>query len=1156
MKTSYKISLVVLAALALTVSGQAVQLLQNTGFESWVSNGPGGPPDNWRITNADSSSATQATSPVHGGSYSVNFTWISPTQAICELLSDPVAVIGDSVYSCSLYYYDNDIAGRATIFFRWSTGTTNYYGSYTSDSPNWTRWGWYATAPTAATSVQVGLRFYDIAANWDGNATIYIDDFELFGPSAGAGNQPPTISQVFRYPYPNVYVESNTTVRATIVDDHVIAKDSLYIQTTPLTFTPVYHDSIVGDYYWYTIGPKPAGTLVEYYVVAIDDSSARSQSGTYSYTVQDSSAPSTPITTIQFNNTTPGTGDTCYPSPYQGNTLNVIGVVSGIPQGTRRDFYIQDCDSALWRGIFVYQNSYTASIGQKVRVRGVVNEYYGMTEIGNVQSVSLISSGNPICTTQVTSDQVRSACNPTSESFEGMLVKLLNAVCVVAPDSFGVAWVKTPGAVDSCAVDDDDYRLGGSQPAPLVLGQEYTLIVGHVSYSHGSYSVNPRFASDVIPASDSCAPADSIYNIEFTFNQGSDSSCFISPEEGNLVNICGIVTAVAQDTSFPYIHGFYVQDDYNPGGGATWTGIYVYDFTAGTDTVHPAIGDKIELTGKVKEYYGWTEIDSLVSYRILASGQPLPETTDVRIIDLINGCNFGAEAFENILVKIDSVTVLSGSPITGKWWIKDNSTTDSIPMDNDLWVYGADQPNPAPSQGARYLSVVGVIKWEGRSGYDNEYMLLPRKASDYVPLVIPQANLVSAWSIDNTHVMALFDRAMQEASAEIPSNYQLRSGITVSAAELDLTTRRRVLLTTGTQGNGIGDTLITQGVIDSTGIPMINPDSVRFWQGFTPISMIQTPNSFDSTAPSPMVNEVVTVKGVFIADTSSYYPNNFYIRDNSGDYFNGILIYMPAPQSWLGSYWPAIGDTTVVTAQVREYFGETELDYLGTYRNVYLVGQGGSPAPSYQTTNAGDFRYNAPALNNERFEGSLVKLCDSLLVGVPGVPDAYSHYLFSLTTGDTISIEGEAAHRSYTVPPTGSTVAGITGVVRWRRNAWRLVPRSDADLNTGYDCGGGAPCEYLPGDINGDGNRIGGDVTFGVRYFKGIGGPPPDSCYMDSTGGYLYVAGDVNGNCEFRGSDITRLVAYFKGNATLSYCHFFPPPIIRPSPFREIESSK
>jgi hypothetical protein len=88
-------------------------------------------------------------------------------------------------------------------------------------------------------------------------------------------------------------------------------------------------------------------------------------------------------------------------------------------------------------------------------------------------------------------------------------------------------------------------------------------------------------------------------------------------------------------------------------------------------------------------------------------------------------------------------------------------------------------------------------------------------------------------------------------------------------------------------------------------------------------------------------------------------------------------------------------------------------------------------------------------------------------------------------------------------------------------------------------------CAYMSGDINGDDQRIGGDVTFGVRYFKGTGGVPPDSCYMDSTHAYMYVSGDVNGNCEFRGSDITRLVAFFKGSAQLSYCHFFPPPVLK-----------
>jgi hypothetical protein len=91
----------------------------------------------------------------------------------------------------------------------------------------------------------------------------------------------------------------------------------------------------------------------------------------------------------------------------------------------------------------------------------------------------------------------------------------------------------------------------------------------------------------------------------------------------------------------------------------------------------------------------------------------------------------------------------------------------------------------------------------------------------------------------------------------------------------------------------------------------------------------------------------------------------------------------------------------------------------------------------------------------------------------------------------------------------------------------------------------GPVCSYVVGDINSDGNRLASDVTYGVRYLKGMGTPPPDSCPNDSIGTlshYLYVAADVNADCLFRASDITRLVAYFKGLVALQNCRFFPAP--------------
>jgi len=85
----------------------------------------------------------------------------------------------------------------------------------------------------------------------------------------------------------------------------------------------------------------------------------------------------------------------------------------------------------------------------------------------------------------------------------------------------------------------------------------------------------------------------------------------------------------------------------------------------------------------------------------------------------------------------------------------------------------------------------------------------------------------------------------------------------------------------------------------------------------------------------------------------------------------------------------------------------------------------------------------------------------------------------------------------------------------------------------------GPGCEYLVGDINGNGATNGIDVTYGVGYFKG-GPAPPDVCDCPPHG-QLYAAGDVNGNCVFNGIDITYFVSYLKGGPALLWCTDCPP---------------
>jgi hypothetical protein len=90
-------------------------------------------------------------------------------------------------------------------------------------------------------------------------------------------------------------------------------------------------------------------------------------------------------------------------------------------------------------------------------------------------------------------------------------------------------------------------------------------------------------------------------------------------------------------------------------------------------------------------------------------------------------------------------------------------------------------------------------------------------------------------------------------------------------------------------------------------------------------------------------------------------------------------------------------------------------------------------------------------------------------------------------------------------------------------------------------------CDYIPGDINGNGSPNGIDVTFAVSYFKGGAFPPQEGdcgypvgpCPLPSP---FYAAGDVNGNCAFNGVDITFLVAYLRGmQQRFFFCPICPP---------------
>lgn len=112
------------------------------------------------------------------------------------------------------------------------------------------------------------------------------------------------------------------------------------------------------------------------------------------------------------------------------------------------------------------------------------------------------------------------------------------------------------------------------------------------------------------------------------------------------------------------------------------------------------------------------------------------------------------------------------------------------------------------------------------------------------------------------------------------------------------------------------------------------------------------------------------------------------------------------------------------------------------------------------------------------------------------------------------------------------TTLGTTGLTNPGRYFWRLRAKNIYGYSNYSQIRAfriaNSSISYMPGDVNGDSQVMGSDVTYLVRYFKGLGLPPP----VEVNG--FYPGADANGDCQNRGGDVTYLVAFFKGG---------PPPV-------------
>ncbi|MFQ6612641.1 MAG: endonuclease/exonuclease/phosphatase family protein [Fidelibacterota bacterium] len=196
---------------------------------------------------------------------------------------------------------------------------------------------------------------------------------------------------------------------------------------------------------------------------------------------------------IQYT-TDPGIGNDCYPAPLAGQVVEVEGVVTGVrPNADYPNFFLQDPERQAWGGLYVYVNKgYTPpQEGDLWSLKGNISEYYGLTELKNIQSSELLATDQLVEPVTITASTLAGGCTSWGEPLEGMLVRLIGVDVTYASNQYN-EWQVSDWS-GTCIVDD--YLFAGDWPQPAV-GDHFDKIEGIVTYSFGQFKILPRDSND------------------------------------------------------------------------------------------------------------------------------------------------------------------------------------------------------------------------------------------------------------------------------------------------------------------------------------------------------------------------------------------------------------------------------------------------------------------------------------------------------------------------------------------------------------------------------------------------------------------------------------------------------------------------------------
>ena len=172
-----------------------------------------------------------------------------------------------------------------------------------------------------------------------------------------------------------------------------------------------------------------------------------------------------------------------------GKPIITEGVVSHIVTTKKGfDFYIQD-STGMWSGTMVTNVdsllASTLAVGDKIKVSGILKEYYGMTRIEEIEEITVLNSDNKILADTIIVEDARSS------AYQNTIVTIDSVICTGGFDNMYAVRDSTNGIFIY-----NKYRISGFA---LEVDSMYR-ITGIVYYTSAddSYRIVPRSADDIV----------------------------------------------------------------------------------------------------------------------------------------------------------------------------------------------------------------------------------------------------------------------------------------------------------------------------------------------------------------------------------------------------------------------------------------------------------------------------------------------------------------------------------------------------------------------------------------------------------------------------------------------------------------------------------